>query len=84
MKGTALIGIEVAAFLLIIAETYAFFEAIVPLGPAPRGLGEYTGIAILKLGMTVGLGVLWLVVITSLTRIYVRSRLKNLTPTPSS
>ena len=84
MKGAALIGIEVAAFLLIIAETYLFFVAIVPLGPVPHGLGEYTGITILKFVLTFGLGVLWLVVITSLTRIYVRSRLKNPTPTPSS
>ena len=84
MKGAALIGIEVAAFILIIAETYLFFVAIVPLGPTPHGFGEYTGITILKFGLTFGLGVLWLVVITSLTRIYVRSRLKNPTPTPSS
>jgi len=84
VKGAALIGIEVAAFLLIIAETYLFFMAIVPLGPVPHGLGEYTGITILKIGLTFGLGVLWLVVIISLTRVYVRSRLKNLTPTSSS
>lgn len=84
MKGAALIGIEVAAFLLIIAETYLFFMAIVPLGPVPRNLGEYTGITILKIGLTFGLGVLWLVVIVSLTRAYVKSRLRNLTPTSSS
>jgi len=84
VRGAALIGIEVVAFLLIIAETYLFFMAIVPLGPVPHGLGEYTGITTLKIGLTFGLGVLWLVVILSLTRIYVRSRLRNLTPTPSS
>ena len=84
MKGAALIGIEIAAFFLIIGETYLFFMAIVPLGPVPHNLVEYTGIAVLRIVLTFGLGVLWLVVILSLTRLYVRSRLKNLTPTPSS
>lgn len=84
MKGAALIGIEIAAFLLIIGETYLFFMAIVPLGPVPHDLVEYTGIAVLRIVLTFGLGVLWLVVILYLTRLYVQSRLRTLTPTPSS
>ena len=84
MKLAPLIWIEVAAFLLIIGETYLFFAAVVPLGPVPHGLTEYTAVALLKVGLTFGLGVLWLVVMVSLTRLYVRSRLKTQIPTSSS
>ncbi|MGP8125444.1 MAG: hypothetical protein ACLQEQ_06200 [Nitrososphaerales archaeon] len=84
MKLAPLIGIEVAAFLLILGETYLFFMVVVPLGPVPHGLTEYTAVALLKVGLTFGLGVLWLVVMVSLTRLYVRSRLRLRTPTPSS
>ena len=84
MKLAPLLGIEVVAFLMIIGETYLFFMAIVPLGPLPHDLTEYTAIALLKTVLTFGLGVLWLVVMVSLTRLYVRSRLKTPTPTPSS
>jgi hypothetical protein len=84
MKLAPLIGIEVAAFLLIIGETYLFFEEVVPLGPVPHGVTEYTAVALLKLGLTFGLGVLWLVVMVSLTRLYVRSKLRARPPTPSS
>ena len=79
-----LIGIEVVAFLLIIGETYLFFMAIVPLGPSPHSLAVYTAITLLKVGLTFGLGVLWLAVMVLLTRLYVRSRLRTRTPTPSS
>lgn len=84
MKMAPLIGIEVVAFLLIIAEAYAFFMFIVPLGPLPHNLREYTGFALLKIVLTTGLGVLWLAVMVALTRTYVRSRLEGPTPTPSS
>jgi uncharacterized membrane protein len=84
MKLVPLIGIEVAAFLLIIGETYLFFVAIVPLGPVPHSVAVYTAITLLKVGLTFGLGVLWLAVMVSLTRFYVRSRLRTRTPTSSS
>ena len=84
MKLVPLIGIEVAAFLLIIGETYLFFVAIVPLGPVPHSVDVYTAITLLKVGLTFGLGVLWLAVMVSLTRFYVRSRLRTRTPTSSS
>jgi hypothetical protein len=76
--------IEVVAFLLTIAETYVFFVVIVPLGPIPHGLTEYTAIGLLKLGATFALGLAWLAVITLLTRYYVRSELRAPTPTSSS
>jgi hypothetical protein len=84
MRLAPLIGIEVAAFLLIIGETYLFFMTIVPLGPVPHNLAVYTAITLLKVGLTFGLGILWLVVMVSLTRLYVRSRLRTQTPTSSS
>jgi hypothetical protein len=84
MRLAPLIGIEVAAFLLIIGETYLFFMTIVPLGPVPHNLAVYTAITLLKVGLTFGLGILWLVVMISLTRLYVRSRLRTQTPTSSS
>ncbi|MGD0145473.1 MAG: hypothetical protein ABSB53_01295 [Nitrososphaerales archaeon] len=84
MRLAPLIGIEVAAFLLIIGETYLFFMTIVPLGPVPHNLTVYTAITLLKVGLTFGLGILWLVVMVSLTRLYVRSRLRTQTPTSSS
>jgi uncharacterized membrane protein len=84
MKLAPLIGIEVVAFLLIIGETYLFFMAIVPLGPVPHNLTVYTATTLLKVGLTFGLGVLWLAVMVLLTRSYVKSRLMTRTPTPSS
>jgi uncharacterized membrane protein len=84
MRIAPLIGIEVVAFGLIIAEVYAFFMFIVPLGPFPHNLLEYTGYALLKVVLTFGLGLLWFAVLIVLTRAYVRSRLGGPTPTPSS
>jgi hypothetical protein len=84
MKLAPLIGIEAVAFLLIIGETYLFFMAIVPLGPVPHDPTVYTAIALLKVGLTFGLGVLWLVVMVLLTRYYVKSKLRTQTPRPSS
>jgi len=84
MRLAPLIAIEIAAFLLIIGETYFFFIIVVPLGPIPHSLGEYTGYALLKVALTVGLGVLWFLVMIGMTRAYVRSKLRSPTPTPSS
>jgi len=84
LKLAPLIGIEIAAFLLVVGETYLFFVAIVPLVAIPHGLTEYTAVTLLKLGLTFGLGVLWLVVMVALTRLYVRSKLRTRPPTPSS
>ncbi len=84
MRLAPLAAIEVTAFLLIIGETYFFFNVVVPLGPVPHNLGEYTGYALLKVGLTVGLGALWFLVVLGMTRVYVRSKLRRLTPRPSS
>ena len=83
MKLAPLIGIEAAAFLLIIAETYLFFDFVVPLGPIPHSLTEYTGLALVKLVLIIGLVALWFVVVIGLTRLYVRSKTRS-APRPSS
>jgi hypothetical protein len=79
-----LIGISVVAWLLIILETYLFFGVIIPLGPPIHSIGIFTAVALLKLALTFGLGVLWFVVIVSLTQLYARSRERSPAPTSSS
>lgn len=83
MKLAPLFGIEAVAFLLIIAETYLFFNFVVPVGPIPHSLADYTGLALLKLSLIFALVALWFVVMVGLTRIYVRSKLRS-APRPSS
>ncbi len=84
MKLTPLILIEATAFLLIIGETYAFFEFVVLFGPIPHSLEDYTIDAVARVILTAGLGVLWFLVMLGLTRIYVRSKLRRPTPRSSS
>lgn len=84
MRLAPLILIELAAFLLIIGETYAFFEFVVIFGPIPHNLADYTFDVLARVILTVGLGLLWFLVMLGLTRIYVRSKFRRLTPRPSS
>lgn len=84
MKLLPLVAIEAVAFLLIIGETYAFFEFVILFGPFPHNLAEYTAYTVVRVILTIGLGVLWFLVVLGLTRLYVRSKLRNLTPKPSS
>jgi hypothetical protein len=83
MKLGSLIGIEVVAFLLIIAETYIFFNVIPALGPIPHNPLEYTLSGLLKILSIVALVVVWFLGMLELTRIYTRSKL-SLSPRPSS
>jgi hypothetical protein len=84
LKLAPLIAIEVAAFLLIMGETYFFFTVVVPLGQIPHNLAEYTGYALAKFALTAGLGVLWFLVMLGMTRVYVRSKLRSPAPRLSS
>ena len=84
MRLAPLVGIEAVAFLLIIGEAYVFFTAIVPVGSIPHNPLEYTGFALLKIALTLGLVVLWFLVMLAMTRLYVRSKLAPRTPRPSS
>jgi len=83
MKLAPLFGIEAAAFLLIIGETYLFFNFVVPLGSIPHSPIDYTGLALLKLALIIGLVAVWFVVMIGLTRAYVRAKIK-FAPRPSS
>ena len=75
MRLAPLIGIEAVAFLLIIAETYVFFNVVVPLGPIPHNLLEYTGYGLIKLLLIGGLVAVWFLEMLELTRLYTRSKL---------
>jgi hypothetical protein len=79
-----LAGIVVAAWLLILFESYLFLEVVIPLGPPIHSLGLLAEVTLLKLGLTLGLAVLWFVVIVSLTQLYIRTRLRDRTPSASS
>jgi len=79
-----LFGIEAVAFLLIVGEAYLFFTTIVPIGSIAHDPLNYTGLALLKIALTIGLVVLWFLVMLALTRLYVRSKLGSRTPRPSS
>ena len=81
MRLAPLVAIELVAFLLIMGETYLFFDVIVPLGAVPHGLGDYTLLGLTKVLLTFGLGVLWLVVMLAVTNLYVGSKVGR--PTPS-
>jgi hypothetical protein len=83
LKLLPLFLIETVAFLLIIAETYAFFIFVVPLGPIPHSLTEYTSFALLKVFLILVLGGVWFFVLDELTNFYVRSRIRS-SPRPSS
>ena len=83
MKHIPIFTIEAVAFLLIIAESYVFFAFVVPVGTIPHTLTDYTAFALLKLGLILGLVLLWFVVMIGLTRLYVRSKIRSV-PTPSS
>ncbi len=84
MRLASLFLVEFVAFLLILGETYFFFAVVVPLGAVPRSPLDYTGYALLKLGLTFGLGVLWFVLVDASARLYVRSMVRRRIPTASS
>jgi len=83
LKLAPLILIEAVAFLLIVGETYAFFAFVLIFGPFPHNFGEYTAYAVVRVVLTIGLGVLWFLVVLGLTRLYVRSKIRS-APTTSS
>lgn len=84
MRLLPLMGISTVAWLLVMVETYLFFEVIIPLGPPIHSIGVFTAVALLKIALTFGLGVLWFVVIVTLTQLYGRSGARSPPPTASS
>jgi hypothetical protein len=84
MRIAPLVGITIIAWLLIIGEAYLFFEFILEFVPPLHVLGSFTVLSVLKVLMTLGLVVVWYVVIVSITGAYVRSKVKSRPPTSSS
>ena len=67
-----LIMITVAAWMLILLESYIFFAVIRPIGP-PIHVGLIPS-TVLKIAGTIGLAIVWFVVTLSLRAVYLRSR----------
>jgi len=67
---TAMLVVITASWLLILGETYVFFNIVRPLGPALHE-GSIPS-SVLKIGLTVGLGVLWVVVMFGIWWLYLR------------
>ncbi|MDA4125275.1 MAG: hypothetical protein OK438_07525 [Thaumarchaeota archaeon] len=84
MRLVPLVGIVTIAWLLIIGEVYLFFNVILAFAPPIHELGSLTALALLKVGSTLGLGALWFVVMSTLAELYTSSRIRRLTPRPSS
>ncbi|MBI3858664.1 MAG: hypothetical protein HY296_00270 [Thaumarchaeota archaeon] len=84
MRLLPIASIMVIAWLLMIAEVYAFFDLILNFAPPIHDIGSFTVLAILKVGLTLGLGVLWFLVMQGLAELYTASRLRSRTPTASS
>lgn len=84
MRLAPLVGIITIAWLLIIGEVYVFFNVILAFAPPIHELGILTALALLKVGSTLGLGAVWFLVMSSLAELYTGSRVRRLTPRPSS
>jgi len=77
MKLAPLVVIESMAFLLIVAETYIFFDFVVPVSSIPHTFADYTILVVVKLALIVGLVVLWFGAMIGMTRLYVRSKTRS-------
>jgi hypothetical protein len=85
MRLLPIAGIIAVAWLLIVGEVYVFFNVILAFAPPIHQLGSLTLLALVKIASTLGLGVLWFVVMSSLAELYTSSKLKiRKSPTPSS
>ena len=73
MRLAPLMAMTTVAWLLILVESYVFFEFIVPF-PQIHEVGALTLLALLKVGLTFGLGIAWFSIMILLRYFYVRSR----------
>lgn len=73
MRLAPLMIMTTVAWLLILVESYVFFEFIVPF-PQIHEVGVLTLLALLKVGLTFGLGLAWFAIMFLLKYYYVRSR----------
>jgi hypothetical protein len=84
MRVLSISAILAIAWLLMIAEVYVFFHVILEYAPPIHELGSLTALGLLKVGSTLGLGLLWYLVMDFVTELYVSSKLSRPPPTPSS
>ena len=73
MRLAPLMIMTTVAWLLILVESYIFFEFIVPF-PQIHEVGVLAQLALLKVGLTFGLGAAWFAIMFLLRYFYVRSR----------
>lgn len=64
----------VVAWLVILGESYVFFEVVLPSTLPIHVAGSFTLDALLRIGETFGLGVVWFLVMFALLYVYVRSQ----------
>jgi len=67
----AMLLVITASWLLILGETYVFFVVVRPLGP-PLHEGAVPS-TVLKIGLTAGLGALWVVAMFVIWWLYLRA-----------
>jgi len=73
MRLAPLMIMTTVAWLLILVESYVFFQFIVPFPPIHE-IGVLARLALLKVGLTFGLGAAWFAIMFLLRYFYVRSR----------
>ncbi len=73
MRLAPLMVMTTTAWLLILVESYIFFMFIVPFPPIHE-IGALTLLALLKVALTLSLGVAWFAIMFFLRYFYVRSR----------
>ena len=66
----AMLLVITVSWLLILGETFVLFDIIRPLGP-PLHEGNIPS-AVTKIGLTAGLGALWVIVMFGIWRLYLR------------
>jgi hypothetical protein len=66
----AMLLVITGSWLLVLAETFVFFDIVRPLGPALHE-GSVPS-AVLKIGLTAGLVVLWVVVMFGIWWLYLK------------
>ena len=84
MRFLPMVGLVLVAWVLIIGEVYVFFNVILAYAPPIHSIGSLTLLGLLKVGATLALGVLWFVVMSTLAQAYTTSKLRRLSPKPSS
>ncbi len=62
------------AWFVILGVSYLFFEVVLPSGSPIHVKGSFTLDALVRIGVTFGLGVTWFVVMFVLRYLYIRGK----------